>query len=115
VEVNNNIIQSLGAGSGIDSANIVKQLVEIEKNFKQGQIDEDRKQFESQISDYGLLKSALSTLQSSAQTLYNPATFSTKSADFTESTSVRPSALGDDAQVGSYTLEVTDIAKAQLF
>lgn len=113
MEVGGNIINSLGAGSGIDSSSIVKQLVEIEKTFKQTGIDDDRKKLDSQISDYGLLKSALATLQDSAKTLQNSSTFSTKSADFTDSTAIVPSALGDDAQVGSYTLEVLAIAQAQ--
>ena len=113
MEVGGNIINSLGAGSGIDSSSIVKQLVEIEKTFKQTSLDADRTKFDAQVSDYGLLKSALSTLQDSAKTLQDSSSFSTKNADFTDSTGIVPSLLGDDAQVGSYTLEALAIAQAQ--
>ena len=113
MEVGGNIISSLGAGSGINSSSIVKQLVEIEKTFKQEGLDADRSKFDAQLSDYSLLKSALSTLQDSAKTLQNSSTFNTKSAGFTDSTAIVPSQLGDDAQVGSYTLEVLAIAQAQ--
>ena len=113
MEVGSNIISSLGAGSGINSGSIVKQLVEIEKTFKQTGLDESRSKFDAQVSDYGMLKSALSTLQDSAKTLQNSSSFSTKNADFTDSSGIVPSLLEDDAQAGSYTLEVLAIAQAQ--
>ncbi len=111
--IDNNIISSLGAGSGINSSSLVSQLVEIEKTSKQDRIDTKRETYETQISDFGLLRSALATLQDAADLLMEDDSFSAKNATFTESTALLPSKLGDDAPVGDYTFEVLAIAQAQ--
>jgi flagellar hook-associated protein 2 len=113
VDVNSNIINSLGAGSGINSASIVEQLVDIERTSKQTPIDNKRELIEAQVSDYGLLRSALSLLQDSAGILGKESTFSSKSASFTDSAALIPSVLDYDAPVGDYTFDVQAIATAQ--
>ena len=67
--IDNNIVKSLGAGSGVDSANIVKQLKEIEKAGPQARIDAKKTLAETQISDFGLISSSLSTLKTAAKAL----------------------------------------------
>lgn len=111
--IDNNIIQSIGAGSGIDTNNLVKQLTSIERSAPQNRIDTTRELTETKISDFGKLKSALSTLQDAAKTLSDPEGLFSKSASFTESDALVPIELGTDVQTGSYTFEVTAIAKSQ--
>lgn len=111
--IGSDIINSLGAGSGINSGSIVEQLVDIEKSIGQSSIDGDRTLFETQISDYGLLRSALSVLQDSAEALMSSDSFGAKNATFTSSDALVPSSLGDTAPVGDYTFEVLAIATAQ--
>lgn len=111
--IDNNIIQSIGAGSGIDTNNLVKQLTSIEKAAPQNRIDKTRDLTESKISDFGKLKSALSTLKDAAETLTDPEGLFSKTASFTESDALVPVELGTDVQTGSYTFEVNAIAKSQ--
>lgn len=113
MEVGNNIISSLGAGSGINSGSIVEQLVEIERSSKQAPIDAKRDTYESQISAYGLMRSALSLLQDSADLLSDEDSFGAKNATFTNSDALVPASLGSDAPAGDYTFEVLEIATSQ--
>lgn len=111
--IENNIIQSLGAGSGIDTKNLVKQLVSIERAGPQQRIDEKRELTESKISDFGLLSSSLATLQDAAKVLTKPEGMFSKTAAFTDSDALVPTKLTTDVQPGIYTLEVTNVAQAQ--
>lgn len=111
--IENNIIQSLGAGSGIDSQSIVRQLTEIERSAPQQRIDARREQAEAQISDFGLLRGAMETLQSTVTALTDPEGLYSKSASFTESTALVPSELDTDVQAGVYSFEVNAVAQSQ--
>lgn len=111
--IDSNIPYLLGAGSGIDSKSLVEQLVSVEKSVRQGQIDTKRESFETKISDYGLFKSSLSTLQQALASLKNPDTFKAKSVSFSDSDSVIPTAIEAGAVSGSYSIEVTNIASSQ--
>jgi flagellar hook-associated protein 2 len=111
--IDSNIPNLLGAGSGIDSKKLVEQLVAIEKSAKQAQIDTKRTGLEAKLSDYGLFKSALSTLQGALGTLKNPDTFSAKSVSFPDSDVVIPTSIKAGALSGTYSLEVTNIARSQ--
>ena len=113
--IDNNIIQSLGAGSGIDTKNIVNQLVEIERAAPQQQIDTKREDAKTQISDFGLLKSALSTLQDAAELIKDPEALFSKSASFTESDALHPTALDPSAKTGNYNFTVEKLATSQSF
>ena len=111
--IDNNIIQSLGAGSGIDSKNLVKQLVEIERSAPQERIDKKIELKETQISDYGKIKSALSTFQTAVEALTSDEGLFSKSASFTESNALVPTELGTGVEAGTYKFEVTGLAQAQ--
>lgn len=111
--IDNNIIQSLGAGSGIDTTSLVTQLTEIERAAPQERIDSAVEKTEAQISDFGLIKSALATLQDAAQVLVDPEGLFSKSASFTESTAIVPTELDTDVLTGTYAFEVTTIAQSQ--
>lgn len=110
--IDNNIISSLGAGSGIDTQNLIKQLTAIERAAPQERIDNRRDLTETRISDFGLLRSALATLQDAAEVLVDPEALSSKSASFTESDSLVPTDLGTDALPGTYSFSVQQVAKA---
>ncbi len=111
--IDNNIIQSLGAGSGIDTNNLVKQLTAIERAAPQERIDTKRDLTKTQISDFGLLSSALSSLRDAANTLTDPEGMFSKTASYTESTALVPTKLSTDVQPGTYTFTVEDIAQSQ--
>ncbi|MFL0799164.1 MAG: flagellar filament capping protein FliD [Agarilytica sp.] len=111
--IDNNIIQSLGVGSGIDTNNLVKQLTEIERAAPQERIDSKRELAETQISDFGLLTSALSTLQDAAEALTDPEALFSKSASFTESDALVPTSLDTDVPAGTYAFTVDQVAQAQ--
>lgn len=111
--IDSNIPYLLGAGSGVDTKSLVEQLVSVEKSVRQGQIDTKRENFETRLSDYGLFKSAMSTLQSSLAALKNPDTFTAKSVSFPDSEVVIPTAIEAGAASGTYSIEVTNIATSQ--
>ncbi|MBR9911610.1 MAG: flagellar filament capping protein FliD [Gammaproteobacteria bacterium] len=113
--IGSNIISTLGAGSGINSKSLTDQLVEVERSARQTTIDSRRETFESQISDYGLVRSALATLQDGANLLSNSATFNSKSASFGSSDAFIPTELKETAPVGDYSFSVEAIAKSQSF
>ncbi len=111
--IENNIIQSLGAGSGIDTRNLVTQLTAVEGAAPQQRIDSTTQTTQTQISDFGLLKSALSTLQASAQNLVAPESLFSKTAAFTESDALVPASLSTDVKAGVYNFTVEDVAQSQ--
>jgi flagellar hook-associated protein 2 len=111
--IDNNIIQSLGAGSGIDTRNLVTQLVAIERSAPQTRIDTKTELKETQISDFGKIKSALSTFQSSLTALTSPEGLFSKSATFTQSDSLVPTSIGTEVAAGTYKFEVTSLAQSQ--
>lgn len=108
-----NIVNLLGAGSGIDTLALVDQLVAVERDIPQQRIDDKRTLTETQISDFGLLNSALSTLNDAADILGNADTFNSKSAAFTDSTAFIPVSLDPEAQVGEYAFTISQLASSQ--
>ncbi|MBR9868125.1 MAG: flagellar filament capping protein FliD [Oceanospirillales bacterium] len=107
------IVSALGAGSGIDTVALVKQLVEIEKAPQQQRLDTQKTSLDAQISAYGALKSSLSEFQGLLEPLSNNDTFNSRAVSFPETGVVTPNSIGANAQVGSYQLEVIDVAQAQ--
>ena len=108
-----NIVNLLGAGSGIDTQALVSQLVEVERSAPQGRIDNKREQVNTQISDFGLLNSALSTLQDAAAAMGNVATFNTKTAALPDSTDFLPVSLDANAKSGSSAFTISRLAQSQ--
>jgi flagellar hook-associated protein 2 len=111
--IENNIIKSIGAGSGIDSPNLVKQLTEIERAAPQQRIEAKRTKAEAQISDFGLLASAMDTLKSSVIALTAKEGLHSKSASYTDSDALVPTKLDTNVQTGSYAFEVKALAASQ--
>jgi flagellar hook-associated protein 2 len=111
--IENDIAKSLGIGSGIDSKALVKQLTEIERAAPQARIDSRRDKAEAQISDFGKLASAITTLKSSLTALSKPEGMFSKNATFTESEALIPTKLDTDVQPGTYSFEVLGVAQSQ--
>jgi len=110
--IGSNIISTLGSGSGINSTSIAEQLTEIERAPSQTRIDDKRDLYDTQLSDLGLLKNALSTLQDAANVLSDANTFKAKSATYNESTILIPQELDESAATGSYAFKVDQLASA---
>ena len=108
-----NIVNLLGAGSGLDTQALVQSLVDVERAAPQQRIDDRRELKETQISDFGLLTSALSVLSESAEAIGDSDTFNSKSAAFPDSSAFVPVALEPEAQVGNYSFTITQLAQAQ--
>ncbi len=111
--IENNIVKSLGAGSGVDSASIVKQLKEIEKAGPQARIDTKKTTAETQISDFGLISGALTTLQTAGEALIDKEGMFSKSASYTASDAFAPVKLETDVLTGTYAFDIQDVAAAQ--
>jgi flagellar hook-associated protein 2 len=111
--MSNNIISSLGGGSGIDTQNLVSQLVAAERAPKESQLDTRQDKLEAQISAYGTLKSALSEFQGVLSPLANADTFNARAVAFPDTDIITPNSLDAGAQTGSYQIEVLDVARSQ--
>jgi len=108
---NVNIVNSLGAGSGIDIKALAQNLVEAERAPRQGVLDGKIQKEESRITGHGAIKSLLVQLQSVMSSLNDAKEFTS----ITPSNS-QPAAFGatanSSAQSGNYSVEVSRIAKA---
>lgn len=106
-----NIVNTLGAGSGIDSKALAENLVEAERAPRQRAIDAKIKKEEAKITGHGAIKSLLTQLQGALAKMNDAKEFTSISTNNTQ-----PSALGviagPNAAAGSYSVEVTQIAKA---
>jgi flagellar hook-associated protein 2 len=108
-----NIVNLLGAGSGVDTQALVASLVEVERAAPQQRIDTQRETAETRISDLGLLNSALSSLQDAATALGNADVFNTKSALIGDSTAFSAVSLDTNAPVGDFSFTIEQLAQAQ--
>ncbi len=111
--IDNNIVNALGAGSGIDSPNLIKQLTDLERMGPQQRIDSRREKAEAQISGFGAMTSAIDSLRTSVKALSDKEGLHSKTAAFSSSENISPTKLDTNVQPGSYTFEVNRLAQAQ--
>ncbi|MFT3664518.1 flagellar filament capping protein FliD [Piscinibacter sp.] len=103
-------ISSLGVGSGLDVNSIITQLMALEKKPLTN-LQTAGTKIQSQISEVGKIKSALSTFRDAAAKL--------ASADFWKTTTGSSSsgavaiATSSSASAAQYSVEVTSLARAQ--
>ena len=106
------IVNTLGAGSGIDIKSLAQSLVDAEKTPQKERIDAKIKQSEARITGYGAMKYALSELKTAFEKLNDASDFSSIKPSNTQ-----PSALGitasTSAEAASYSIEVLQIAMMQ--
>ena len=104
-------LSSPGIGSGLDVNSIVTQLVALERK----PIDLLKTQssaLQTKLSSFGLLTSYLSNLQDIAAVLAAPASWNKYTATTSDATAVGVS-VGATAAAGSYSIAVTQLARAQ--
>ncbi|GGY72351.1 hypothetical protein GCM10011613_16650 [Cellvibrio zantedeschiae] len=107
------IISSLGSGSGIDTASLVDKLVDVNKLPETNRLNTKQTLLQTQISDFGLLRSAFSKLETAAGALGNADTFNAKSTSVPNTTLLGITKLDAKASVGEYSINVDQIAQAQ--
>jgi flagellar hook-associated protein 2 len=106
------IVNTLGAGSGIDVKALAQSLVDAEKTPRKERIDAKITKSEAKITGYSAVKYALSTLKTAFGKLNDASDFSSIKASNTQSSSFGVSA-STTAEAGSYSIEVLQTALAQ--
>jgi flagellar hook-associated protein 2 len=104
-------ISSPGIGSGLDVNSIISQLVAIERQ-PIDVLKAKSTKIQAQISEYGKLKSAISAFRDAAHKLTSNDTWGMTVGSSSDSTAVGVT-VKSGAAVGSYSLQVQTLAKAQ--
>ena len=107
------IISSLGSGSGIDTTALVNKLVDVNKYADAARLNTRKTLLETQISDFGLLRSSFSKLEGAVSGLGSADTFNAKSVSVPTTNLLTITKLDASAAAGNYTINVDQIAKAQ--
>jgi flagellar hook-associated protein 2 len=107
------IISALGTGSGIDANKLADQLTEVNKAAQAGRLTSQKTLLETQISDYGLMRSSLSKLETAAAALGSADTFNAKALSIPDTKLIGITKLDSKAIAGSYQLKVEQVAQAQ--
>lgn len=106
------IVNTLGAGSGIDVKSLAQSLVDAEKTPRKERIEAQIAKSEAKITGYSAVKYALSELKNAFGKLNDASDFSS-----IKPANTQPSAFGisasPSAQAGSYSIEVLQTALAQ--
>ncbi|MBM6443004.1 MULTISPECIES: flagellar filament capping protein FliD [Pseudomonas] len=104
-------VTSLGVGSGLDLDSILESLEDSKETSLLDPITAQEDSVEAEISAYGTLTSALTTLQSAVEALADESLY--KSLTTTLSGTGVTAATTSEAEAGTYQLEVTQLAQAQ--
>ena len=110
--VDTNFVNSLGAGSGIDSKALAKNLAEAEIKPKQDLISKKITSSENKVSGFGVVKAGLTNIQDSFKALENPSGVLVNKVDNTQSSALTVTA-GTNSSAGGHSIEVLKIAQAQ--
>jgi flagellar hook-associated protein 2 len=105
-------LSSAGIGSGLDVNSIVGQLMAIEQR-PLTLLSRKEASYQTKLTAYGSLKGALSTFQSTMQTLSTAAKFQGLTASAGDSSILTASATSGGS-AGSYTINVGNIAQSQV-
>ena len=105
-------IVASGAGSGLDIANLVSQLVAAEADPTNSRLNTRETSLDSELSAFGTLKSALSTFQSSVTKLEDESAFLVYTAASSNEEAFTATA-NSTAVPGNYNVEVVQVAKAE--
>lgn len=104
-------ITSSGIGSGLDINGIVEQLMAVERKPIDA-LEQRKSTVQTQISAFGQVKSALSTLQSAVKRLDDPSVRYATTASVSEGAGFTASASAG-ASTGTYEIGVQQLAQAQ--
>lgn len=102
-------LSSAGIGSGLDVSGLVSKLMEAESKPLVSLASKEAT-IQAKISAFGSVKSSLSALQTAAQTLAKPASFTGSSATVAD-TSILTATTNASVATGSYNINVTQLAK----
>jgi len=105
-------ITSTGFGSGLPINDLVSQLVQAEAAPKTNLLNRKETTLQSELTAVGVLKGALSDFQSKLAGLADPDRYTSRSTTTSDSKYASFSAE-DEAAIGSYSLEVQNLATAQ--
>lgn len=101
-------ISSPGVGSNLDVNSIVSQLMAVEQQ-PITLLNKKEATFQAQLSTYGSITSALSSLQTAAQALVDPSAYTGMSA-LVADTSIVSASASASAVPGSYNIAVSQLA-----
>ncbi|MEO8527088.1 MAG: flagellar filament capping protein FliD, partial [Caldimonas sp.] len=102
-------VSSAGIGSGLDVNSIISQLMAIEKQ-PLTTLQNKESTIQSTVSEYGKIKSAISTLNDLATKLASQTTWAQTTAS---STSTAVAATTNGSAAGTYSVEVQSLASVQ--
>ncbi len=105
-------ISSLGIGSGLDLSSIVDGLTAAERVPTENRLDFKEEAATTKLSAFGLLRSSLSSFQGSLSGLNSTSTYDSKSIATSDS-SVFSTSITNNADAGSYSVEVLTLAERQ--
>ncbi len=106
------VISSLGVGSGLDLGSLVSGLLEAERAPAANRLALKEQNFNTELSAFGLLRSSLSQFQGSLSGLQSAGVYNTKEISVSDP-SIFSVTAENSAEPGSYSVEVTALAKAQ--
>lgn len=107
-----NIVNTLGAGSGIDIKALAENLVEAERAPRKERIESKIKQTEARISGHSVIKYSLSQLKTAFEKINDASDFASVKASNSQASAFGVS-TGSTSGTGSYSIEVTRIATGQ--
>jgi flagellar hook-associated protein 2 len=107
------IVSKLSSGSGIDSAALISQLADVSKAAQAARLTTRKTTLETQISDFGLMRSSIAKLDTAAKALNNPDTFNAKSVSIPDTSILGITKLEAKAATGDYKLKVEAVAQSQ--
>lgn len=108
-----NIVNQLGAGSGIDTQRLVNDLVALERAAEDSRLDSRQESLKGQISGLGQLRSLMGEFEGKLSALANADTFDAKQASIPETSLMAINALNPEAVPGNYRLKIEQIARSQ--
>lgn len=106
------IVNTLGAGSGIDVKALAQGLVDAEKIPRKERIDAKIAKTEAKITGFGAIKYALSELKTAFAKINDASEFASIKPSNTQTSAFGVTA-SSSAQAGSYGIEVLQTAQAQ--
>ena len=107
-----NFVNALGAGSGIDTQQLAKDLMEATREPRKAVIDEKIAKSEARISGYGVIQFSLGELKTAFSGLNDLSDFASLQVANTQASAVGVVA-SPTAAAGSYQVNVTQVALAQ--
>jgi flagellar hook-associated protein 2 len=104
-------IQATGVGSNLDVTGLVEKMMTVERQPLTA-LDKKEAAVQVKISAYGTFRGSLATFQGTLQALADPSNFSVSKGSI-EDSSIATITTSSSAPAGSYSFEVTNLAKSQ--